>query len=348
MARAAVVMTVKNERDVLRSNILFHRHLGVERFYVFPDDDAEGTGESVADLDFVQVSESMSAARFLASESRRQLAERSRKLARAVEDAELQHTARQMLNAFVAMEKARERGIEWLLAIDADELVCPRIERAEAGEFATLLDTVDPRTEQVRFRPLEIVQQDRSYRNVFGEAVLFKRPDVRVARPVYDPFREKFKRFERKDVLFRRLSLSKIRRFDWWYGHHEGKAVVRVDLDVVPLIHRFEGADGRNLTSGEGGYLLHYFMYDVQDFIKKYRSYVKQPDRWVAGATIPYRKRLWRDLVNDPAFSEDSIRSYYRRWIAFDEVEVERLRNRSMTISVPAARDVFDSELGRP
>ena len=101
MARVAVVMTVKNEREVLRSNILFHRHLGVERFYVFPDDDAEGTGESVADLDFVEVSGSMSAARFLGTESHRRLVEESRKLARAVEDSELQHTARQMLNAIV-------------------------------------------------------------------------------------------------------------------------------------------------------------------------------------------------------------------------------------------------------
>lgn len=345
MARVAVVMTVKNEREVLRSNILFHRHLGVERFYVFPDDDAEGTGESVADLDFVEVSGSMSAARFLGTESHWRLVEESRKLARAVEDSELQHTARQMLNAFVALESAREKGIEWLLAIDADELVCPRIEKADPGEIAALLDTVHRRTEQVRFRPLEIVQQDRPYRNVFAEAVLFKRPGARVGRPVFDPFKEKLRRFERKDSRFGGLPVPKIRRFDWWYGHHDGKCAVRVDLDLFPLIHRFEGLDGRTLVTEEGGYLLHYFMYDVEDFIKKYRSYAKQPDRWLYGTMIPYRKRLWRDMVNDPSLSEDFIRSYYGRWIAFDEEEIDRMRTRSLTISVPAVRDVFEKAL---
>lgn len=346
MARVAIVMTVKNERDVLRPNILFHRHLGVERFYVFLDEDAEGTGESVADLDGVEVSESISAARFLGSTSHQRLVERSRKLARALEDSQLQHTARQGLNAVVALESARERGIEWLLAIDADELVCPRIERADRGEIAALLDTVDPRTEQMRFRPLEIVQQDRKYRNVFAEAVLFKRPGARVGRPVYDPFKEKLKRFERKDARFRGVPVVKVRRFDWWYGHREGKCAVRVDLDIVPLIHRFEGADGRNLVSEEGGTLLHYFMYDAEDFIKKYRSYVNQPDRWLAGTMIPYRKRLWRDMVNDPSFSEDFVRSYYGRWVAFDGEEIDRLRNRSMLMSVPAVRDVFENEFG--
>lgn len=345
MARVAVVMTVKNERDVLRSNILFHRHLGVERFYVFLDEDTEGTGESVADLDCVEVSESMSAARFLGPESHRRLAEQSRKLARAVEDAELQHTARQMLNAFVTLESAREKGIEWLLAIDADELVCPRLEKADPGEIAALLDTVNRGTEQVRFRPLEIVQQDRPYRNVFAEAVLFKRPGARVGRPVHDPFRQKLKRFERKDSRFRGLPVPRIRRFDWWYGHHDGKCAVRVDLDLFPLIHRFEGLDGRKLVTGEGGYLLHYFMYDAEDFIKKYRSYARQPDRWLYGTMIPYRKRLWRDMVNDRSLTEDFIRSYYGRWIAFGEDEIERLRTRSMTIGVPAVRDVFESAL---
>ena len=192
---------------------------------------------------------------------------------------------------------------------------------------------------------LMVTARDKDTLRLFAEAVLFKRPGARVGRPVFDPFKEKLRRFERKDSRFGGLPVPKIRRFDWWYGHHDGKCAVRVDLDLFPLIHRFEGLDGRKLVTEEGGYLLHYFMYDVEDFIKKYRSYAKQPDRWLYGTMIQYRKRLWRDMVNDPSLSEDFIRSYYGRWIAFDEEEIDRMRTRSLTIGVPAVRDVFEKAL---
>jgi hypothetical protein len=348
MARVAIVMTVKNERDMLRSNILFHRCMGVERFYLFLDETTDRTGETLTDLDYVEVAESMSAGRFLSSKAHRDLTGRSSRLARAVEESEHQHTARQILNTVVGLEGARERGIEWLIGIDADELVCPRIEEAERGEIGAFFGAFDGRTEQVRLRPLEIVQQNKHYRNVFAEGVLFKRPGSGVGRPVYDPLAEKIQRFERRTGRFWRFRFPKFRRFDWWYGHHEGKCAVRVDRDIVPLVHRFEALDGHDLVSEERGYLLHYFMYNVEDFIKKYRNYEKQPDKWLYGTAIPYRKKLWRDLVNNPSFSEDYVGDYFARWIAFSEEEISRLQelNHSRIISVQAVREMFERELG--
>jgi hypothetical protein len=115
----------------------------------------------------------------------------------------------------------------------------------------------------------------------------------------------------------------------------------------MPDVHRFVGLDGRDLVTREYGYLLHYLMYNADDFIKKYRNFEKRPDTFVHGMAIPYRKKLWRNMVNDYLFSEDFICSYYDRWIAFSEEEIDRLQEpkHPKIICVRAVQDVFEDVL---
>lgn len=49
MPSIAMVITAKNERVLLRQNILFHRYLGIEKFYVFLDNSTDDTCETVTD-----------------------------------------------------------------------------------------------------------------------------------------------------------------------------------------------------------------------------------------------------------------------------------------------------------
>jgi hypothetical protein len=55
----ALVMTVRDEVEFLRPNLLYHRFLGVGTAYVYDDGSTDGTAESVADLPFVRVAPSV-------------------------------------------------------------------------------------------------------------------------------------------------------------------------------------------------------------------------------------------------------------------------------------------------
>ena len=59
LPRIALVTTVKNERDLLRLNLQYHHFLGVEQFYVFTDKPTDDTVETISELSYVWVGESV-------------------------------------------------------------------------------------------------------------------------------------------------------------------------------------------------------------------------------------------------------------------------------------------------
>ena len=125
MSSVALAITVKNERDLIRANVLYHRYLGVQLFYVFLDNTTDDTRDTVSDLDCVAVSHSMTGDRFLESRERRQACADSVRLRETIDKSAEHHDARQVLNTYVAWEQARDAGVEWLVSLDADELVWP-------------------------------------------------------------------------------------------------------------------------------------------------------------------------------------------------------------------------------
>ncbi len=65
----SMVITVKNERALLRDNLLYHHFVGVDHFYVYSDGGTDGTIESVCDLPYVMTADSVPPSLFAADEA---------------------------------------------------------------------------------------------------------------------------------------------------------------------------------------------------------------------------------------------------------------------------------------
>lgn len=344
MSGAAIVMTVRNEQDLLRSNVLYHRHLGIERFYVFLDGTTDRTPETVSDLDAVTILPSSSGETFLEAGTHRDLHARSPRLREVVLKSASHHEARQMLNTIVALERARDEDIEWLISLDPDELLSLDPDATTAGELVDFLAAQPSGVEAVSFPTSEIVQRRTTYENVLAEATLFKHERSWVPRPLYDPYRRQVRRhfYEPRKVLG--LPIPKRKTLSWWYGHRLGKSAVRTRLDLLPRVHTFRRFDGGSLETKSAGRLLHYLLYSADDFVKKFKNYVSHPDTLVSGHALSYRKRVWIDMVNDPSFSEADLRDYYDRWVAFDEDELAGMKKsgaRHQLVEVTAIGQAF-------
>lgn len=345
MTSAAIVMTVRNEQDLLRANVLYHRYLGVRRFYVFLDGTTDRTPETVIDLDYVTLLPSSSRESFLESPAHRTMHASSERLKHVVRTSATHSAARQMLNTIIACERARDEGIDWILSLDPDELICFDPHETQAGELTSFLQTQPVDIEQITFPSAEIVQQSHSYENVFAEATLFKHPDSSVRRSLYDPFKKAVRGHFFYPRKLRRIPLPKYKKLTWWYGHRFGKSAARTSIDLLPRVHTFDRFDGsRELQTRGAGLALHYLLYSADDFMKKYRNFRGRPDTYVSGQAVNYRKKIWIQMVNDPSFSEEFLREYYNRWVAFDDEEIARLRKdgvRSDLLEVTAIRQAF-------
>jgi hypothetical protein len=319
----ALVTTVRDERSMLRANLLYHRFLGVDTCYVYDDGSRDGTLESVSDLPFAVTRPSVEPDE----------APPWPHLARARQVCESFFVGRQMLNTAHAMVEARHSGFEWLLMIDADELVVVDRHHALQGSLGRALAGLPEPVQAAIFRPLESVQRRVSHSNVMAEETMFKRVDRRATRDTFDPF------------------ANRVRRIRSVFGHVAGKSALRLDVAACPRnSHRFATAAGRPLREEVAGDLLHYYAADFEDFVRKFRTMKDHPDRQLHGGEVVLQKRLWRDVVNRSGWAEAQLREYYERWVAFSEPEIERMSaskrgpwRQPLIVEVTSARDVVRS-----
>lgn len=320
-------MTVRDEREMLRSNLRYHHFAGVTRCYVYDDGSADGTPETVADLPYVELHPSIDGMTAPVPSHLRDVDEASRQA----------FPYRQLLNVMDATARASAAGAAWLVAIDADELVAVELARAVPDGLRDLLGSQERRVEAVIFPTLEVVQRRARYADVMAEETLFKRPDIDIMRETYDPFEKR------------------VRTVRAVYGHKQGKTAVRVSTDVVPINnHRFSTLGGSPLRAVEAGHLLHYYSHDWVAFVRKFRLMKDHPDHHVRGDRVVLQKRLWRDVVNRSGLDDNGLREYYERWVMFSDADVRRMSGRGWRpwrtpafIEVTSARDTLRQIAGR-
>jgi hypothetical protein len=313
--RVAAVMTVRDERDLLRKNLMYHRFLGVDTFYIYDDGSQDGTLETIADLPYVIARPSVAVSEV--------------NLGADLESAGRQHddhfVARQMLNSAHAMELARTAGCSWLIAFDADELMCVDRSKAEPGALRPFLAAQPDTIDVVTFLPLEALQRRTRYDDVMVEETLFKVGSAGSTRETYDPFEKR------------------VHRIDAVYGHKAGKQAVRTTIPSIPYsVHRFRAPGGKKLRNVDQGDVLHYYAPDFDSFVHKFRTMHHHPDRHVDGRTVVIQKRLWRDVVNKSGMSDEELLDYYERWVMFNDEQVKQLRERRRSFfgSKPALVEV--------
>ncbi len=308
--RIGLVTTVRNEQALLRRNLVYHHHLGVDVAYVYADDPADTTLETVRDLPFVCPRSTVPADKYRGHPAFADLAESYQYV-----------PSRQVLNVFDAMGEARADELDWLFHLDPDELLCLDLEATRPGDLPARLSALPPGVEMVWFEPLEVVQTGSAYDNVFAEAVLFKRPIRGIARTVDNP------------VTGSPVSISS------YYGHVAGKSGVKLSADARPANpHRFVRADGASLSAETVGHLLHYFAYDFDDFHKKLLHMKSQSDVLRGGAQRTPQKRLWKAIMNGPDMSREALEDYYRRWVVFPPDLLDRWRGHGKFLGIPFRR----------
>lgn len=300
--KIAMVITVKNEERILRDNLLYHKALGCEKIYVYFDNTSDNSKESIKDLNFVEINNSVAKDKY----------EQLDFLFKFTSQMELHHTARQCINTYDATCKCKNEKIDWLISLDADELIAPNISNVET--FQSFFKKIPLSIDVVNFQVCEVLQRKETYANVFAEEVYFKTTYKfksrfeRVLKNIYNPF------------------LNKKVPFTYWYGQHLGKAAIRVNNNIIPHnVHRYKKIDGTPIALLNAGYLLHYHAYDIEDFIKKFKNFKDHPTTFLSGNKVDNLKLLLRDVVNDTSATKTSLSNYFIDNLLFSEKEVARL-----------------------
>ena len=321
-SRIALAVTARDEARLLPAQLAYHRLLGVEPAFVYLDDPDDATWSSIAHLDWVEVRRCVSPERFRGIPG----------LERFVAAWARNHTARQCLNVADAMACAHDAGSEWLLSIDADELVCLDRRRTVPDGLARALASLPPEVSAVRLPNLEVVQVQRVPGLVFRDSRLFKLrggPE----RAIRDP---------RSDRVVCHA---------WFFGHGAGKSIVRLGTGAIPAtVHRFASPAGEPLPTAVLGEILHYYAYDLEDWRRRCRLLDRSNTQHVSGQPVEPQKLLWIELVQELA--EAQLEEYYGRTLALGPDDLRRLRargwrgllRRRQVVEVRSAARAFQEE----
>ncbi|GGH45970.1 hypothetical protein IA57_09825 [Mangrovimonas yunxiaonensis] len=330
---AAIVMTVKNEARLLRSNILYHLGIGVKKVFVYFDGTTDNGRSTIIDLDHVVCTNSVSVTSMQQYDF----------LAPFLTKAKLHHTARQCLNTYHALLQCKQEGIDWLVSLDADELLLtPELGNQTLQSFLKSASSLD--LDVVKLQPMEVVNRQMHYNNVIIEETLFKRQ----------------KNFTSKwDQIYRRFYnpyTTSYEKKSYWLGHTMGKAMIRVAAGIMPkTVHRYQKIDGAKLQIKTMGHVLHYHVYDAEDFIKKYKNFKHRPDTFLSGHKIEDLKQLWITLVNDSKYSQEDLEYYYKTNVLFDTKAEKRLyrtrvfnvlkRKESAVVQITHPKTILEEQL---
>ncbi|WP_179018587.1 glycosyltransferase family 2 protein [Winogradskyella forsetii] len=301
--QVAVVITVKNEARLLRQNVLYHLGLGMAKVFVYLDHTTDNGAQTIQDIAAVEINNSVAAETY-----------RNRPyLEKFWDNAEAHHTARQCLNTFDALQKCKTENIDWLLSLDADELfLSSKDQTLTLHEFFKIVNNRG--ADIVTLKPLEVVARKMVYQNVMKEETLFKTQKNfkskfdQIYNNIYDPYQKEY------------------RRVPYWLGHTMGKSAIKVTDNIIPNnVHRYTSINGEPLHIVDFGYVLHYHIYDFEDFIKKYQNFKERPDTFLSGNKIEGLKSLWIKLVNDSSYSKDYLKAYFKNNLLFNTVKLKQL-----------------------
>lgn len=304
--RIAIVLTVKNEERLLRNNLLYHKMIGVEKVYVYFDGTTDNGKVSIQDLDSVEIKNSVATKDF------KHLPFLEKFTTQAAEH----HTGRQCLNTFDASQKAEKEGYNWLISLDADELLVTR--ENEVPDLKSFFKKISPEFNAVRFTVREVLQAKKYYQNVFAEETRFK---------TKRHFRKYYKNIFKK--IYNPNS-GKYDKYLYWYGHHAGKMAIRLNRGLIPLnVHRFTDQLGTKPKTDVKGMLLHYHSFDATDFVKKYENFNSHPNTYLSGRKVEKLKLLLIAVVNKSGMTSLELEDYFERNLMFKEKEILKLwRNR--------------------
>lgn len=327
-ARASIVTTLKNAGNVLDSFLAYHLAIGFAHVFLFFDDAAD------PDLPRAAAYPGVTAIAHDAA-----LRERWRRLPQYDEQApfmEREVMARQVLNVALAMELARERGLDWLLNIDSDELFFSPGESA-SDHFAAL--SKQP-VETVVYLNYEAMPEREDIGDFFREVNLFKVPPELNRRPI-------------TAEVVRAVKTTPQFNPDFFHFYGSGKSAVRVSAPGMQPngVHSFVRRDGPWQTAeSRQHHILHYACCGFDAFWMKYCTLGRFSDQWWEkydiAASIGRFHLEARDVV--ARGDRDAARAFYReRVIMEDKQRVDALIGLGVLARFPQPRQILDAVKSR-
>lgn len=315
----ACVYTVKNEEELLPPNLAYHRHLGVTDFFVFLDDSTDATKTRIQNLPGLRLFEN------LGWEVMERFAQDRPGLDAAIFRSNF-HThseLRQILNGNMAIEQCREDGIDWLLYLDPDELICLDLVRVEEDGLQHLFAGLSPGAGAVWFKNIEAVPTRVEPGTPFEDR-LFKS----------DSFTPGETEYPKSRIL--NPFTGKAAPAGWFWGHSSGKIALRPAVGAYFLSTHDCHSEGERVTRET---LLHYNFCSFRQFLNKYRNFRDFPNRKNAR---PLRLLL-RDVVNHGGFTEEYLLEFYRDNIRYSEEDIAAIKalDAQAFIEINAAADFF-------
>lgn len=301
-----IVTTLRNAGSLLDDFIAWHRSIGFSRLYLVFDDPT--------DPDRIRVAGQPGVEAIACDEAWRARWRESPLFPDLAASVDQEVMARQLLNASLVMDMARNEGFGWLLHIDVDELFHTPGDDARALFGALRNRPVDV----VAFPNLEAVPEREAVGRPFAEVTLFKVPVEHMRRIASG-----------NPALADALRGS--RRFGpgFFNLYSNGKSAVRLAAPgLQPFgVHDFGRPDGgaRRMRAADA-VVLHYACCGLGPFSAKYRLLGRFADRWwnrydIVAAIGPFHLQA-RDVVmsGDP----EAIADFYRARVAMmDPGEVE-------------------------
>lgn len=294
--RVALVMCIRNEARFLEANLRYHRAVGIERAYVFLDRCTDGSDQIAASLPWVRVIrlDPADTVRF-----------------KHVPDLQVVCMDR-------GLEMARQEGFDWLLALDADEFAVTspagQTSWRQPANFRNLLSRVPESTEVVWLRPQELLPTDLDPDAPFWRQQHFL-VDKNYRREALDP------------------SDDRVKTWDGFAGHTEGKSIVRTSANVQALgAHRWTRFQNisypriparTDLASIDAGCLLHFLNADWRQWRDKYRKFSHTPDTFRFGGSVGFPKQAWKQAA--PKMDDQEAHEYFQRWVAASDETLSRL-----------------------
>ena len=234
--RVAIATTLRDAGGMLDFFVAYHLHIGFAHLFLFFDDPSDPGLERFANHPKVTA---------IPHDSRlRRLWTGLPEYRTGGEFVDSEVMARQVFNAALAMDWARQKQCDWLLHIDVDELFfTPRQSAAEhfSEIHASAADTI-------RYQNFESVPEKADIADAFREVNLFKVPPELETGPVADDCR----------VLLENTPQIPAKRFHFY---RNGKSAVRLSApDLRPSgVHKFVNPNGEaRAVRARGAFILHY------------------------------------------------------------------------------------------
>ena len=321
---AAIVTTLRNAGPVLDSFIAYHLAIGFQHIFLFFDDPAD------PDLQCIDANPRVTAIAHDAA--LRRAWEKLPTYPRMATFVESEVMARQILNASLAIEMARQRGHEWLLHIDADELFL-----SPAGSVADHFASLDSQApETVVYHNFEAVPERDDISDFFRQVDLFKVHPELYGSPLSEDA-------ARLLAATPQLSPRIFRAYD------NGKSAVRLSAtDMWPIgVHRFGRLRGTGIgRNSRQQFILHYPSCGFDAFWRKYTTRGRFPDqRWgkhdiaAAGGVFHLQSR---DVVM--AGDRHAAHAFYNQRVVINDRErVEALINAGILVRFPQPRQIIEN-----